>query len=348
MRIRIGKRWIGDGCPVFVIAEVGSNHNCDIRVAEKIIKAAAAAGADVVKFQTYSAETLYSSYTPFISEMKGRARKGETPYQLIKRIAMPRNWQPKLKRLCDKYGVMFASTPFDLEAVQELDALNVPFIKIASYETDDVRLLRAIGKTRRPVIMSTGSSDLKTVSFAYQLLKKNGSRNIVLLHCVSQYPAKLSDINLRVMLTLKNKFGGLVGFSDHTLDSVSSIAAVAQGASVIEKHITLNKKHRGPDHSFSLEPEEFKVFVENIRAVELLMGESQKRVQLSEVENSRLARRSIHAVCDIKKGECIKPQMLMVKRPGLGIKPRLEKMLVGKKARINIKKDRWITWGMVS
>lgn len=347
MKIKIGNKWLGDGYPALIIAEIGSNHNRNLQTAGKLISVAAAGGADVVKFQTYSADSLYSVYTPILSEMKGRTKKGETPHQLIRRIEMPREWHPKLMAICRKNRVLFASTPFDLQAVSELDRLNVPFIKIASYETDDIHLLKAIGKTRRPVIMSTGNSDLATIKYAYEILRRNGAKIIILLHCVSQYPAKLNDINLKAMLTLKKHFKCLVGFSDHTTNSVSSIGAIALGASVVEKHFTLDKTLKGPDHPFSLEPVEFKKFVKDIRDMESALGDGVKRIQKSELENSRLARRSLHAACDIPKGTCISSSMLTTKRPGLGIKPRFERKIIGRTAKIFIMKDQWIMANMI-
>ncbi|MFA5800455.1 MAG: N-acetylneuraminate synthase family protein [Candidatus Peribacteraceae bacterium] len=346
-KIKIGGRPVGQGEPVFIIAEVGSNHNRDLKTALKMIGLAADAGVDAVKFQTYSAGTLYSKFTPRLSEMKGRSKPGEGPYDLIKRIEMPRAWHQTLMKKCRDCGVLFSSSPFDLEAVRELDRLNVPFFKIASYETDDFRLLKAIGSTGKPVIISTGNSDLKMIREALGVLRNAGSRNIILLHCVSQYPAVYRDLNLRAMGTLKGKFKLPVGFSDHTLTSLSAIAAVALGACVIEKHFTLNKKQIGPDHPFSLEPAELKEFVANIRKTEQALGSNVKKVLDSERENFRLARRSLHAAYNIKKGTKITPEMLVVKRPGLGIKSKDENRVVGKVARTDIKADQWITEEMI-
>ncbi len=346
-KIKIGQRYVGQGEPVFVIAEVGSNHNRDLATALKMVAAAAAAGVDAVKFQTYSAATLYSKYTPRLTEMTGRSKPGEGPYDLIKRIEMPRAWHRVLMKKCRDCGVLFASSPFDLAAVEELDRLNVPFFKIASYETDDCRLLKAVGATGKPIIISTGNSDLKMVGEALDILRKAGGREIILLHCVSQYPAVYRDLNLRAMATLKEKFKLPVGFSDHTLTALSAIAAVALGACVIEKHFTLNKKQVGPDHPFSLEPDELKEFIVDIRETELALGSDAKKVLDSEKENFRLARRSLHAARDIKKGTKITAEMLIVKRPGLGIKSKYERKVVGRFAKKDIKADQWITEEMI-
>lgn len=346
-KIRIGDRWVGEGEPTLIIAEVGSNHNQDFEQAIKLIGVAAEAGADVVKFQTYSADNLYSKFAPRLSEMEGRSKQGETPYELIKRIEMPREWLKLLKKQCEERGIMFASTPFDIEAVEELNALGVPFFKIASYDTEYVALLRAIGKTRKPVIISTGNSDLATIEYALNILQKAGTDEIVLLHCVSQYPALCGDVNLKAIETLREAFKFPVGFSDHTTTSVSAVGAVALKACVIEKHFTLNKNHPGPDHPFSLEPDELKALISNIREIELALGDGVKRIQASEEENYRLGRRSLHAACNIKTGSKITREMLSVKRPGLGIKPRFEDIVVGRTARVDIKADQWITWEMV-
>ncbi|MFA5893601.1 MAG: N-acetylneuraminate synthase family protein [Candidatus Margulisiibacteriota bacterium] len=330
-----------------IIAEIGSNHNRDLKTALRMIDLAAEAGVDAVKFQTYSADTLYSKFTPRLSEMEGRSRAGEGPYELIKRLEMPREWHKVLRRRCRERAVLFASSPFDLAAVKELDRLNVPFFKIASYETDDFRLLKAIGQTGKPVIISTGNSDLKLIREALTVLRRSGSRDIILLHCVSQYPAVYRDINLRAINTLKETFKLPIGFSDHTLTPISSIAAVALGACVIEKHITLDKKQTGPDHPFSLEPDELRSFVADLRNTELLLGDGKKVVLDSERENFRLARRSLHAVHDIKSGTMITSEMLTVKRPGLGIKSRDERKVIGRVARRDIKADQWITKDMI-
>jgi sialic acid synthase SpsE len=334
--IELNQKIVGIGHPCYVIAEIASNHNRDLDTAKKLIEVAKENGCDAVKFQSYTAEGIYSVYTPRISEMEGRSEEGETPYELIKRIQMPVEWHTPLKRHCDEIGITFCSTPFDESMVDILQDVNVPFYKVASYEITHYPMLEKIAKTIKPVILSTGNTGLADIERAINLLKKNGCRDYALLHCVSQYPAKYEDINLRCIDTLRKAFDCVVGFSDHTTEFFSGISAVALGASIIEKHITLDKNYQGPDHPFSLEPKELRQFVQAIRNTELLLGNSVKEVQESEEENHRIARR--------KKGEEITANKLVVKRPALGLHPKYFDLVVGKKAKVDIKKDKWITW----
>lgn len=335
---------VGKGHPCYIIAEVGSNHNRKLDEAKKLIDVAKAAGCNAVKFQSYTADGIYSVYTPRISEMEGRSKKNETPYDLIKRVEMPVEWHPTLKAYCDQVGITFCSTPFDESMVDVLESVAVPFYKIASYEITHYPLLRKIARTGKPILLSTGNSGLDDIERAVNLIDKEGLHEYALLHCVSQYPAKYHDINLRCLLTLETAFNCVVGFSDHTEDYLSSAAAVSLGASIVEKHITLNKKCSGPDHSFSLEPDELEEFVRAVRKTEVLLGSSIKRVRDSEEENHRIGRRSIIAAKDIKAGEEITVEKIVIKRPALGLHPKFMDLVIGKKARKDIPKDMWITW----
>jgi sialic acid synthase SpsE len=228
--------------------------------------------------------------------------------------------------------------------VDVLESVNVPFYKVASYEITHYPLLTKIAKTGKPIILSTGNSSLEDIERAVNTLGENGCKNYALLHCVSQYPAKYEDINLCCMNTLGTAFNCVVGFSDHTTDFMSSVLAVSLGASIIEKHITLNKNYPGPDHPYSLEPDELKQFVQAIKNTELILGSSVKQVRKSEEENHLLARRSIIAASDIKKGEVITADKLVIKRPALGLHPQYLELVIGRKAKVDIPKDRWITW----
>jgi pseudaminic acid synthase len=343
-KIELAGRSVGSGQPCYIIAEIGSNHNRNFDRARRLIDVARDSGCNAVKFQSYTADGLYSVYTPRISEMEGRSREGETPYELIKRIEMPVEWHSRLKEYCDEVGITFCSTPFDESMVDVLEAVNVAFYKVASYEITHYPLLARIAGTGKPVILSTGNSGLDDIEAAVRLLEANGCLDYALLHCVSQYPARHEDVNLRCVITLKTAFDCVVGFSDHTTDTLSSAIAVALGASIIEKHITLNKKDSGPDHPFSLEPDELKAFVATLRDTELILGSSIKKVRLSEEENHRLARRSLTATVDIKQGEIITRDKITVKRPALGLHPRFLDLVVGKKAKKDIPKDMWLTW----
>lgn len=342
--INLGDKTVGADYPCYIIAEIGSNHNRDLETARQLIKVAKDCGCDAVKFQSYTADGIYSVYTPRISEMEGRSEPKESPYDLIKRIQMPVEWHAKLKQYCIEVGITFCSTPFDESMVDILESVHVPFYKVASYEITHYPMLAKIATTGKPVILSTGNSGLDDIEMAVSELVKNGCIDYALLHCVSRYPARYADMNLRCIDTLKTSFDCVVGLSDHTTDSISSIAAVSLGASIIEKHITLDKTYFGPDHPFSLEPDELKQLVSAIRNAEISLGSSVKRVLGSEEENHRIGRRSIIAAVDIKKGEKITADKLIIKRPALGLHPKYLGFIIGKTVKADIPKDKWLTW----
>jgi sialic acid synthase SpsE len=347
--VQMGDRLVGPGNAAYIIAEVGANHDRDLTIAHRLIDVAADQGADAVKFQTYSAETLYSRFTPRLKEMDefGRSPAGETPFKLIKRVELPREWQRELRDHAVERGIDFLSTPFDLEAVEELAALDVKAFKIASYEITYYDLLKAAARRQRPLIISTGNSNLADVEMAVAAVQEEGNDQVILLHCVSQYPARFEDLNLRAIQTMARAFGVPVGFSDHTLDNTAAVLAVGLGACCFEKHFTLDRKRKGPDHPSALEPDELANYVQAIRNAENALGSPVKRVQPSEEENHRLARRSLHARVDISKGTRITAEMLTVKRPALGIHPAFKRLVVGRIAQRDIRADEWITWDTV-
>lgn len=347
--VRIGEREVGPGHPAYVIAEAGANHDRDLDVAHRLVDVAADAGADAVKFQTYSADTLYSRFTPRISEMDafGRSPAGETPFELISRIQMPREWLRELRDHARERSIDFLSTPFDLEAVEQLDALEVPAFKIASYDITFRQLLLAVAARGKPVIISTGNSNVGDIERSLEALRVGGDAPAILLHCVSQYPARLDDLNLRAIVTMSSAFDVPVGFSDHTMGNVAAVVATALGACCFEKHFTLDRGRNGPDHPHSAEPDELRDYVSAIHLAEAALGTSRKSVQPSEAENHRLARRSLHARVAIPRGATVTREMLIVKRPALGIAPDQEDLVVGRTARRDIQADEWITWDMV-
>ncbi len=348
MEITVAGRTIGPGRPCFIIAEAGSNHNRDLKTALEMIDTAAAAGADAVKFQTYSAETLYSKKTPAMEYLKkGKLLKdGETVWDLIKRVEMPREWHGELARRCADKGVVFLSTPFDLRAVDELEAVGVAAYKIASFEITHLPLLRAAARTGKPMILSTGMADLSDIELALETVHAEGNTAVALLHCAISYPPRYEDLHLRAMDTLRQAFGTPVGFSDHTLGITSDIAAVARGADVIEKHFTLSRSMQGPDHSFSLEPSELESMCAAIRDTEKSLGSPIKKHTESEKELHRLARRSLVAARAIPAGTVITEEMLDVKRPGFGIHSRYINVVVGRTAKADIEQDDILTWEM--
>ena len=343
MKRRIDNYSIGDGEPAFIIAEAGANHNRDFGMAKKLIDVAADSKVDAVKFQTYSAETLYSKKTPEFSYMKG-----QNVYDLIKSIELPREWQQELAEYADQRGIMFLSTPFDYAAVDELDEIGVLAFKFASFEIVDLELLKYAASKQKPMIISTGMANLGEIEDAINAIRSAGNNDIILLHCNSLYPTPPEVVNLRAMETMREAFKLPVGFSDHTLGIHISLAAVAMGACVIEKHFTLDRDLPGPDHSFAIEPDELKEMVRCVREIEEAKGSGIK--ERSELEGDEMyvkARRSIHAKVDIPRGMKITKNMLVVKRPGYGIKPKFIDMVVGREAKNDINEDEWITWDMV-
>lgn len=336
--VKIGHKKIGYGHPTYIIAEIGANHNGDISIAKKLIDKAATACVDAVKFQTYKAEKLYSKHAPKFSkdDMK--------PFDLIKANEIPREWHHELARYVTQKKLHFLSSPFDYEAVDQLDAVGVPAFKVASFELTDLELLRYIAKKKKPVILSVGMATLGEIEEALAAIRSQRNDDIVLLHCTSLYPSPIDVVNLNAIQTLQIAYKIPIGFSDHTLGIHIPIAAVAKGAVVIEKHFTLDRHMKGPDHLFAVEPEELKQMVRNIRDVEKALGTGIKERSLQEQEMYEKGRRSIIAAQNIKKGTKLTRDILLVKRPGYGIKPKYIDMIVGRKANKDIKKDQWITW----
>jgi len=347
--MKIGRFEIGDGKKCFIIAEAGSNHNRDFDNACRLIDVAVEAGADAVKFQIFSAEAIYSKKTPMATYLKKEklAKDNETLWDVIKRIEIPRHWTPDLMAYCQKKGIMFLSTPFDLTAVDELESAGVEAYKVASFEITHLPMLRKISVTGKPIILSTGMASLEDIEVALDAIRAAGKSEVVLLHCAIAYPPKFENINLRAMDTMKQAFQVPVGFSDHTMGHVTDVAAVARGACIIEKHFTLSRDQEGPDHPFSLEPHELKEMINAIRQTEQILGSPIKRHTEAEKELYRIARRSLVAARDIAEGEVFTEDMIAVKRPGFGIQVRHMPMVIGRPARCKIEEDDILTWEMI-
>lgn len=347
--MKIGNRNIGDGNPCYIIAEAGSNHNRDFDTALKLIDVAVEAGADAVKFQIFSADTIYSKKTPMASYLTNKklTEKNETLYDLIKKLEIPRNWTPDLMEYCRKKGITFLSTPFDLAAVDDLENAGVEAFKVASFEITHLPMLKKISATGKPIILSTGMANLEDIEVALNCIRKAGMSEVTLLHCAIAYPPRYEDINLRAMDTMKQAFQVPVGFSDHTMGHVTDVAAVARGACIIEKHYTLSRNQKGPDHPFSLEPDELKAMVKAIRQTEQILGSSIKGPTEAEAELHRIARRSLVAAKDIAAGTVITEDMIAVKRPGFGIPTRHMEIVIGRKAAKDIEEDDILTWDMI-
>jgi len=344
--IKIGGKLIGEGQPCFIIAEAGANHDRKLPQAKELIAVAKEAGADAVKFQTYSAETLYSKKTPQFSYLK-KLEKNKSTYEVIKENELPRQWQEELAKYAKHRGIIFISTPFDKEAVDQLDQIGVLAYKWSSFEIVDLPLLKYAASKGKPMILSTGMCNLTDIKDAVETVYSVGNRQVILLHCISLYPTKPKQVNLRMMDTMKATFRVPVGLSDHTLGISVPLAAVARGACVVEKHFTLSRKLKGPDHPFALEPKELKEMVRGIREVEQALGSSKKKMLPEEKEMAKLARRSIIAKVDILQGTKITEDMLITKRPGWGIRPKSLHLVIGREAKKDIEKDDIITWEMV-
>jgi len=326
----------------FIIAEIGSNHNRSLATARELIDAAADAGADAAKFQIYSSPTLYSS-----KDDESLKYDGSNVTRLIDSVATPREWLPELSQYCREKGLKFFASPFDLAAIDELDAVSDMF-KIASFEIVDLPLIRRAASKGKPIIIATGLSNMGDIEDALAVCREEGAYDVVLLQCASCYPSPASIMNLRAMKTMRRAFGTPVGLSDHTLGIHISVAAAALGASVIEKHFTLDRTAQGPDHSFAIEPRELREMVRQIREVESAMGDGMKRgPSEEELFAYGYARRSIHARVDIKCGELIDESMLINKRPGHGIRPKYMNWVVGGKAARDITADEWLTMDML-
>lgn len=340
--IEIGGRPVGPGHPVYVIAEAGANHNRDLDLARELIDVAARAGANAVKFQTYTGADLYSSKTPRFEYLED----DRSPRELLDAIALPREWQPELAEHARGQGLHFFSSPFDHAAVDGLVEVGVPAMKIASFEIVDLDLIRHAAASGVPVIISTGMASYGEVEDALRAVSEAGNPQVALLRCASVYPAPPEIMNLRAMATMRSAFGVPVGLSDHTLGTAVPVAAAGLGAELIEKHFTLSRDMEGPDHSFALEPGELRAMVEGVREVEAALGNGRLEGPSSAEAGEMyiLARRSLIAATDIPAGTRITAEMLTVKRPGYGIAPKLRDAVVGRTARVDIAAEDILTW----
>ncbi|MGH2869710.1 MAG: N-acetylneuraminate synthase family protein [Solirubrobacteraceae bacterium] len=346
-RVQLGKRVIGAGEPVYVIAEIGANHNRDFDVAKRLIDTAAAAGADAVKFQTYSGDRIYSKRTPKISSLQAFSEK--PAHEVMEAISLPRDWQGMLAEHAQSRGIDFFSAPFDHQAVDELHEIGVPLLKIASFEIGDIPLVRHAAATGRPLIISTGMATLGEIEEALEAVRTEGGEQVVLLQCTSMYPAPARLINLRAMATMEQAFAVPVGLSDHTTGVAVPIAAAALGAAMIEKHYTLDRTMPGPDHSFSLEPDELKELVSGVREARQALGDGVKAGPSPEERDDlyRVARRSLVATRDLPRGTVLERHMLTTKRPGLGIAPRELDRVVGRELKVALSEDDILQWEMI-
>ncbi|HEC1546684.1 TPA: N-acetylneuraminate synthase [Campylobacter upsaliensis] len=327
---------------VLIIAEAGVNHNGDINLAKKLIEQAAKAGADVVKFQTFKANSCVSVSAKKAKYQLETTAKEESQLEMIQKLELSYESHFELMKHCKKHGIAFLSTPFDLESVEFLRGLDLPYFKIPSGEITNLPYLKAVAKCKKRVLLSTGMANLGEIEAALTILRKNGTRNITLLHCNTEYPTPFEDVNLNALKTLKEAFKLEVGYSDHTEGIVASLGAVALGAVVIEKHFTLDKTMEGPDHRASLEFEELRALCKGIRELEKALGSGIKKASKSEAKNKIIARKSLVAKREIQKGEKFSIDNLTTKRPGSGISAMRYEEYLGKRALKTYKKDELI------
>jgi N-acetylneuraminate synthase len=340
-------RTVGDNFPVYIVAEMSANHNQDYDRAVEIIRAAAEAGADAIKIQTYTPDTMtINSDKEYFQIGKGTIWKGKNLFDLYQEAYTPWDWQPKLKQEAEKVGIDFFSTPFDQSAVDFLEEMDVPVFKIASFENVDLALLRKVARTGKPIILSTGMATLAEIDEAVRTIRNNGGEKLILLKCTSAYPAPPEEMNLRTISHLAETFHVPAGLSDHTLGSAAAVAAVALGACLIEKHFTLSRDDQGPDSSFSMEPQEFRRMVDDIRLVEKALGKISYKVGEKE-KNSRVFKRSLFVVQDIKAGEVFTSENIRAIRPDDGLHPRHIEDAIGRFSTQAVEKGTPLTWDLV-
>ena len=331
----------GYGMSVYIIAEAGVNHNGSFELACRLVDAAKAAGADCIKFQTFKSEKLVSHTAQKADYQKETTGDG-SQVGMLKKLELSYDEFLALKNYCDRAGICFLSTPFDFESIDFLNSIDMPFWKIPSGEVTNYPYLAALAKTGKPVVMSTGMCEMTEIRAAIDVLRENGTKEITLLHCNTEYPTPFEDVNLRAMQTMRNVFNLEVGYSDHTKGIEVPIAATALGAAVIEKHFTLDRNMEGPDHKASLEPEELSRMITCIRNIEKSLGNGDKIPSPSEKKNITVARKSIVAACNIKAGEILTEENVTVKRPGTGISPMKWNEVLGTKAARDFAEDELI------
>jgi N-acetylneuraminate synthase len=341
--MQLGNRPIGPGFPTYIIAEIGVNHGGDMELAEKMVSAAKTAGADAVKFQTFSAKALATASTPKVEYQKRTTDGPNTQLEMLEKLEFKREDHPRIIEYCKKVGIEFISTPYDIESAQFLDSLNVSCYKVASADIVDLPLHRTIAQTMRPSIVATGMATMEEIQDCLKEYGNTPASQVCLLHCVSNYPCSDFSLCLKAMQSLKEQFGTLVGFSDHSVDSFAASLSVALGASVIEKHFTLDKKLFGPDHQASATPEEFAVMVHAVRRAELVLGDGVKKCQAEESQMREVSRKSLVLTAHLAAGTIISEEHLTMKRPGTGIPAKQIGQIIGKKLRRDLPKDHLIS-----
>lgn len=344
--ITIGKRTLSADSPVFIVAELSANHNQDYNRAVEIIHAAAQAGADAVKLQTYTPDTLTIDCHEDCFVNKGGLWDGLTEYELYQKAYTPWEWQPKLMEEAAKLGLECFSSPFDFTSIDFLESLHVPAYKIASYEINDIPLIRKAARLHKPMIFATGIAYPEDIERALSVCAEEGNQNVILLKCVSAYPTPYEDVNLNVIPTLAKTYDCLTGISDHTLGTIVSAGAVPLGIRMVEKHLTLRRSDGGPDSAFSMEPEEFAQMVQEIRILEKALGSPEYHLTDKQIEQ-RQGSRSLFVVKDIAEGEVLTSENIRSIRPGIGLHTMYYEEVLGKRAKHFLKKGTPLAWDLI-
>jgi N-acetylneuraminate synthase len=344
---KVDKHRIGPGHPCFIIAEAGVNHNGSLNTAKRLVDIAVSAGADAVKFQTFKAQRIVSPVAPKAEYQLRNTGVNESQYNMLRHLELSSEAHLELFEYCKKNDILFMSSPFDEESVDFLADLGIAVFKIPSGEITNLPYLAYVAEKKKPMIVSTGMANLGEVETAIKILEKAGNRNIVLLQCVSTYPASPENVNLRAMQTMATAFGVPVGYSDHTKGIEVALAAVALGACVIEKHFTLDRNLSGPDHLSSLDPDELKALVRGIRIVESALGHGRKEPAESEVDTASAARKSLVAAQVIPVGTTLTKELIAIKRPGTGLPPFMRPYLIGRTLRQTVNADTLFTMEML-
>lgn len=342
--IEFGKFVVGSESPAFIIAEVGVNHNGDLNLAKDLISKAAECGADCVKFQTFKAERVVVADAPKAHYQLKTTDAGESQLEMLRKLELDKGFYKEVLKCCEREGVFFMSTPYNEEDLEFLEDLGVEAYKLASIHAAEPSFAAHVASTGKPLILSTGMATLGEIDQALRAIRATGNDQVVLLQCTTNYPSNAEDTNLLAMQSMRDVFGVLAGYSDHTVGDIACIASIALGARVIEKHFTLDKTLPGPDHTSSSEPEEFRSLVEKVRLTEKCLGSSYKHPTDIEIKNSVGMRRSIVAKKEIVAGTELKNEHLTFKRPGTGLSPALLRQILGRKIRKEIAADQLIDW----
>jgi pseudaminic acid synthase len=345
--IKIDDTLVGDDQPVYIIAEIGSNFDGSLDEAKKLVDAAKNCGANAIKFQSFQVDKIVNGQAFKDLKISFQANWKKPVYDVYKEAEFPREWHKSVAEYCREKHITFFSAPYDKEAVDLLDEIGVPAFKVGSGDLNFLSLIEYIAKKQKPMILGTGASTIGEVEDAVNIIRNVGNNEIILLHCVTNYPSPIEQSNIRVMATLREGFQCNVGYSDHSQGCIVPLGAVALGACMIEKHFTLDKTKQGPDHPFAMDVSDFKEMVTNVRLLEKALGSSVKKPVPAENETIIIQRRCIYAKEDIQKGTTITEDLLTVLRPDRGLKPNSINLIVGRKAQKNIKKLSAITWDMI-